>query len=77
MDVTDYGYPTIGARNVMSCIGNTHCIKANVNTYQLARKIEKIIFPSHYHIKVSVSGCPNDCGKGHFNDFGIMGIAKM
>ena len=22
MDVTDYGYPTIGARNVMSCIGN-------------------------------------------------------
>ena len=61
MDVTDYGYPTIGARNVMSCIGNTHCIKANVNTYQLARKIEKIIFPSHYHIKVSVSGCPNDC----------------
>ena len=44
MDVTDYGYPTIGARNVMSCIGNTHCIKANVNTYQLARKIEKIIF---------------------------------
>ena len=77
MDVTDYGYPTIGARNVMSCIGNSHCIKANVNTYQLARKIEKIIFPSHYHIKVSVSGCPNDCGKGHFNDFGIMGIAKM
>ncbi|MFQ7171258.1 MAG: hypothetical protein ACLRQF_03605 [Thomasclavelia ramosa] len=30
------------------------------------------MFPSHYHIKVSVSGCPNDCGKGHFNDFGIM-----
>lgn len=44
MDVTDYGYPTIGARNVMSCIGNTHCIKANVNTYQLARKIEKLFF---------------------------------
>ena len=39
-------------------------------------KIEKIIFPSHYHIKVSVSGCPNDCGKGHFNDFGIMGIRE-
>ena len=58
MDVTDYGYPTIGARNVMSCIGNTHCIKANVNTYQLARKIEKIIFPSHYHIKVFSIGSP-------------------
>ena len=67
--IEDGAIVTIGARNVMSCIGNTHCIKANVNTYQLARKIEKIIFPSHYHIKVSVSGCPNDCGKGHFNDF--------
>ena len=44
MDVTDYGYPTIGDRNVMSCIGNTHCIKANVNTYQLARKLKKLFF---------------------------------
>ena len=53
------------------------CIRDSVNTYQLARKIEKLIFPSHYHIKVSIAGCPNDCAKGHFNDFGIMGIAKM
>ena len=55
------GYPTIGARNIMSCIGNAHCIKGNANTYELARKIEKLIFPSHYHIKVAVAGCPNDC----------------
>ena len=54
MDVDDYGYPTIGARNIMSCIGNAHCIKGNANTYQLARKIERIIFPSHYHIKLPV-----------------------
>ena len=32
MDVNEHGYPTIGARNIMSCIGNSHCIKANVNT---------------------------------------------
>ena len=35
MDVNEHGYPTIGARNIMSCIGNSHCIKANVNTYQV------------------------------------------
>ena len=29
MNVTDAGYPTIGARNVMACIGNSHCIKGN------------------------------------------------
>ncbi len=77
MEVTDEGYPTIGARNVMACIGNTHCIKANINTHELARKLEKEIFPSHYHIKMSIAGCPNDCAKGHFNDFGIVGIADM
>ena len=38
MEVGDYGYPTIGARNIMSCIGNAHCIKGNANTYELARK---------------------------------------
>lgn len=77
MEVDDYGYPTIGSRNVISCIGNAHCIKGNANTYKLARKIEKLIFPSHYHIKVAVSGCPNDCSKANFNDFGIMGIHKQ
>lgn len=73
----DGGYPTIGARNVVSCIGNVHCIKGNANTAKLARKIEKLIFPSHYHIKVAVAGCPNDCVKANFNDFGIMGINKQ
>ncbi len=77
MEADDEGYPTIGARNVMACIGNSHCIKANANTHEMAKKIEKLVFPSHYHIKVSVAGCPNDCAKGNFNDFGVMGIYKM
>lgn len=77
MEADDQGYPTIGARNVMACIGNSHCIKANANTHDMAKKIEKLVFPSHYHIKVSVAGCPNDCAKGNFNDFGVMGIYKM
>lgn len=71
------GYPTIGARNITCCIGNYHCVCANINTFELARKIEKIIFPSHYHIKINISGCPNDCNKAHLCDFGIIGIAKM
>lgn len=61
----------------MSCIGNAHCIKGNANTYELARKIERLVFPSHYHIKVAVAGCPNDCVKANFNDFGIMGVNKQ
>ncbi|OIQ53150.1 anaerobic sulfite reductase subunit C [Moorella thermoacetica] len=76
MEVTEEGYPAIGARNIMACIGNIHCIKANINTTALARKLERVIYPSPYHIKISVAGCPNDCAKGHFNDFGIIGLAK-
>ena len=74
---TDAGFPTIGARNVMACIGGIHCIKANINTQDMAKKIEQEVFPSHYHIKAAVAGCPNDCAKGHFNDFGIMGVNKQ
>ena len=71
------GYPTIGARNITCCIGDYHCICGNINTFELARKIEPIIFPSHYHIKINISGCPNDCNKAHLCDFGIIGCAKM
>ena len=34
------GYPTIGARNITACIGNYHCICGNINTFELARKLE-------------------------------------
>lgn len=71
------GYPTIGARNVTACIGNVHCICGNVNTQDVAKKVEKLVFPSNYHIKCNVSGCPNDCNKANMCDFGIIGIAKI
>lgn len=71
------GYPSIGARNISACIGNAHCICANINTFELARRIEKKIFPSHYHIKINIAGCPNDCNKAHLCDFGIIGVNKI
>lgn len=77
MEVEGAGYPTIGGRNITACIGNSHCIKANANSHQFAKKIESLIFPSHYHIKLAVAGCPNDCIKAHFNDFGIIGVTKL
>ena len=76
MDVDEEGFPNLGARNIMGCIGNRHCIKGNIDTTELARKLERRIYPSPYHIKIGVSGCPNDCGKGHFNDFGIIGLVN-
>lgn len=77
LNTVDKGYATIGARNIMNCIGSYHCPYANVDTIDLARKLEKDIYPNDYHIKIAVAGCPNDCAKANFCDFGIIGVSKI
>ncbi|MGL6113960.1 MAG: sulfite reductase subunit C [Cetobacterium sp.] len=76
LDVDNLGYPCLAPRNISGCVGADHCIKANAKVPALANKIEKIIFPSNYHIKVNIAGCPNDCIKAHMSDFGIIGITE-
>lgn len=73
IDDEEKGYPASGTRNVSACIGNNVCPFANYNTTDLARKIEKNIFPNDYHVKIALTGCPNDCIKAHMQDFGIIG----
>ena len=73
---TENGYPFIAPRNIMACIGGVHCVKGNVNTQDLAHKLEKAIYPNPYHIKIAIAGCPNDCAKAHFQDFGFIGSTK-
>ena len=70
------GYPAAGTRNVASCVGNNVCPFANYNTTELARRIEKAIFPNDYHVKVAVTGCPNDCIKARMQDFGVLGMTE-
>lgn len=69
------GYPAAGTRNITACIGNQVCPKGQYNTTELAKKVEKAIFPSDYHFKVAITGCPNDCIKTRMHDFGITGMA--
>ena len=70
------GYPAAGTRNVSACIGNKVCPFANFNTAELARKIEKAVYPNEHHVKIAVTGCPNDCIKAHLQDFGIIGMCE-
>ena len=67
------GYSAAGTRNVSACIGNKVCPKAQYNTTNFARRIEKAIFPNDLHFKVALTGCPNDCIKARMHDFGIIG----
>lgn len=72
----ELGYPAAGTRNISACIGNKVCSFANYNTTELAGKIEKTVFPNEYHVKIAVTGCPNDCIKAHLQDFGVIGICE-
>ena len=70
------GYPAAGTRNVCACIGNRVCQFANTDTTALAQKIEALIYPNHYHVKIAVSGCPNDCIKSRMQDLGILSLVQ-
>ena len=71
------GYPAAGTRNVSACIGNRVCPFANYDTTALAQRIEAAIYPNNYHLKIAVTGCPNDCIKAHMQDFGVIGQALV
>lgn len=70
----DTGYPASGTRNISACIGNNVCPFANYNTAELAKKIEKAVFPNDLHFKIACTGCSNDCAKARMHDFGIIGM---
>ena len=68
------GYPASGTRNISACIGSNVCPFANFNTAQLAKEIEKAVFPNDLHFKIACTGCSNDCAKARMHDFGIIGM---
>lgn len=76
IDDVKAGYPAAGTRNISACIGNRVCPFANFDTSALAVKIEKAVFPNNHHVKIAVTGCPNDCIKAHLQDYGIIGVCE-
>ncbi len=65
-------YMAIGGRNIVACQDNRICQKANTDTTGLSRRLEKLIYPSAYHLKTVIAGCPNDSAKASMSDFGII-----
>ncbi len=72
----DKGYPASGTRNVVACPGSRLCPFGCYDTTELARKMDKMIFPNHRHVKIAFTGCSNDCGKVRMDDFGIIGMTE-
>lgn len=70
------GYSASGTRNIVACVGNRVCPYACYDTAAFAERIEKAIFPNDLHVKVALTGCPNDCAKVRMHDFGIIGMTE-
>ncbi|MBU1109934.1 MAG: sulfite reductase subunit C [Candidatus Riflebacteria bacterium] len=76
IDNIDAGYPGAGMRNISACVGNRICPFANADTTALAQRLEGMLYPNDLHVKIAVTGCPNDCVKVHLQDFGIVAICE-
>ncbi|MCP4181247.1 MAG: sulfite reductase subunit C [bacterium] len=74
---TKAGYQSLPGRNIVACMGNRICQKANVDTTGLAQRVERHVYPQKHHLKIAIAGCPNDCAKANICDFGIFGITKI
>ena len=61
------GFEASGTRNVMACVATASAPSATT-IRRLAKRIEKAIFPNDLHVKVALTGCPNDCDKIRMHD---------
>ena len=64
--------------NIIACPGTERCKYANIDTIQLAQKIDAKLFGKEMPVKmrIAISGCPNSCTSPMLNEIGIMGRVR-
>lgn len=64
--------------NVTACPGTLRCKYANIDSVELAKKIDEKYFRKELSIRVriAISSCPNSCVASWESDIGIIGIQK-
>lgn len=66
---------------VKACVGFLHCQNALVDSPGLARAVAEALLPLGEEglpapLRVSVAGCPSDCGGAHGADLGLLGAYR-
>lgn len=66
-------------RTVTACQGNAVCPSGNINSYDIAVKLNERYFGRElpHKFKFGVTGCQNNCLKAEENDVGIKGAAQV
>ncbi len=61
--------------NIIACPGVERCKFANIDTINLAKKIDLKLFGKEMPVKmrIAISGCPNACTSPMLNEIGIVG----
>jgi dissimilatory sulfite reductase (desulfoviridin) alpha/beta subunit len=61
--------------NIIACPGIERCKFANIDTINLAQKIDQKLFGKEMPVKmrIAISGCPNSCTSPMLNEIGIIG----
>ncbi|WOF17321.1 nitrite reductase [Methanoplanus sp. FWC-SCC4] len=64
--------------NIVACPGNDRCKFANIDSINLAFRIDEKLFGKEMPVKVriSISGCPYACTSPILNEIGIVGRVK-
>lgn len=64
--------------NVVACPGTATCRLANVETYALARELDRRFFGIDLPVKmrIGISACPNMCAGERLSEIGITGIRR-
>lgn len=78
-DLEENGTP-LGAEheevvNIIACPGTAQCKFSNIETLNLAKKIDERVFGKEttIRVRISISGCPNACTSPILNEIGIVG----
>ena len=66
-------------RTVTACQGNAICPSGNIDSYDIAVKLDERYFGRElpHKFKFGVTGCQNNCLKAEENDVGIKGAADV
>jgi sulfite reductase beta subunit len=80
------GWPVGGTgkslHQIVCCTGFVYCQQPAIDSPSLMKAIADALFSDFLvekypaKLKISISGCPNNCGEGSTADIGIMGIFK-
>ncbi len=66
-------------RTITACQGNQICPSGNIDSYDIAQKLDERYFARElpHKFKFGVTGCQNNCLKAEENDVGIKGASRV